>query len=535
MAHRLSTCDPGRLEQLLRDRLPDDARRELEAHLYLCPQCRERLDELAGGKRWWSEVRRFLGGDGASQSLPTMDHPPPRRWSDLDLDFLTPSDYPGALGRLGGYEVLEILGRGGWGVVLKAFDTSLHRPVAIKVLAEGYAANGTARKRFAREARAAAAVVHDHVVPVHAVDSEATPPYLVMAFIPGQSLQQRIDRSGPLDLKEVLRIGSQTASGLAAAHAQGLVHRDIKPANIMLENGVERVVLTDFGLARSVDDASVTGSGAVAGTPQYMAPEQARGEAVDQRADLFALGSTLYAMCTGQAPFRGESSMAVIRQVCDVEPQPIRGIDPEVPAWLEGIVKKLHAKDPTERLQSATEVADLLERCLAHVQHPDRYPLPALAAELGRRVSHTRTDRPRPHRWAASVAALVLALLSGTVLSSLAWPLRQSDDDGSKNAGVEQDPASIRAEVVASDFEGSGDLRKLRSDLEHLRRSLAEVSADEWGAESTRFADAARKVDRLQRSLSADGDTDDDPVSGKIVELRRRLESVRHQLGVPPE
>src|SRR5262249_44429364 len=162
------------------------------------------------------------------------------------------------------------------------FDPSLHRPVAIKVLAAEYAANGSARKRFAREAQAAAAVVHDHVVPVYAVDAAAAPPYLVMAFIPGRSPQQRIDQTGPLELKEILRIGMQAAAGLAAAHAQGIVHRDIKPANIMLENGVERVRITDFGLARAVDDASVTRSGAVAGTPQYMAPEQARGETVDQ-------------------------------------------------------------------------------------------------------------------------------------------------------------------------------------------------------------------------------------------------------------
>src|SRR5262249_21378146 len=163
---------------------------------------------------------------------------------------------------------------------------------------------GAARKRFAREAQAAAAVIHEHVVSVYAVDANAVPPYLVMAFITGQSLQQRIDQSGPLELKEILRIGMQTACGLAAAHSQGLVHRDIKPANIMLENGIERVRITDFGLARAVDDASISQSGAVAGTPQYMAPEQAAGTLVDQRADLFSLGSTLYAMCTGRPPFR---------------------------------------------------------------------------------------------------------------------------------------------------------------------------------------------------------------------------------------
>src|SRR5207248_5006202 len=138
------------------------------------------------------------------------------------------------------------------------------------------------------------------------------------------SLQERLDRSGPLELSEILRIGVQTAAGLAAAHKQGLMHRDIKPANILLENGVQRVKITDFGLARAVDDASLTQSGVIAGTPQYMAPEQAMGQAVDHRADLFSLGSTLYAMCTAHTPFRAESAMAVLRRVCDDEPRPVR-------------------------------------------------------------------------------------------------------------------------------------------------------------------------------------------------------------------
>src|SRR5439155_13924679 len=132
----------------------------------------------------------------------------------------------------------------------------------------------------------------------------------VMEYISGISLQERLDRQGPLELKEILRIGIQIAAGLAAAHAQGLIHRDIKPANILLENGVERVKLTDFGLARAADDASLTQSGVVAGTPHYMAPEQARGEAVDHRADLFSLGSVVYAMCTGRPPFRAGGAVA---------------------------------------------------------------------------------------------------------------------------------------------------------------------------------------------------------------------------------
>src|SRR5205807_3871803 len=144
-----------------------------------------------------------------------------------------------------------------------------------------------------REARAAAAVRHDHIIDIHAVEEEPIP-YLVMECIEGQTLQQKLERVGPLPLKQTLRIGVQIAEGLAAAHKQGLIHRDIKPANILLENGVERVKISDFGLARSVDDASVTQSGTVAGTPMYMSPEQVEGLPIDHLSDLFSLGTVLY-------------------------------------------------------------------------------------------------------------------------------------------------------------------------------------------------------------------------------------------------
>jgi serine/threonine protein kinase len=194
------------------------------------------------------------------------------------LDFLEPCDTPDRLGLLGHYEILDIVGRGGMGIVLRGVDGKLNRVVAIKVLAPQLAANSMARQRFLREAQAAAAVSHHHVVAIHAVDEFNGLPYLVMEYVSGSSLQQKIDDSGALQLAQILRIGMQIASGLAAAHAQGLVHRDIKPANILLENGVERVKITDFGLARSIDDVRMTQAGVVYGTPQYMSPEQAQGE-----------------------------------------------------------------------------------------------------------------------------------------------------------------------------------------------------------------------------------------------------------------
>lgn len=218
------------------------------------------------------------------------NQPGPRAPSDEEWSFLTPSPREDALGRLGPYEVLEVIGKGAFGTVFQAFDEKLHRVVAIKVLSPQVASNKTARLRFLREARAAAAVVHDHVITIHGVDEVNGLPFIVMQLVAGPSLEDKLERTGILPIKEILRIGMQTAEGLAAAHHQGLIHRDIKPENILLENGIERVKITDFGLARAVDDTRMTQSGLIAGTPLFMSPEQAAGEPLDVRSDLFQPG-----------------------------------------------------------------------------------------------------------------------------------------------------------------------------------------------------------------------------------------------------
>ena len=301
----------------------------------------------------------------------------PNAWTEsMAKSLLSAASHPEMLGRIGRYDVERLIGSGGMGVVFKAYDTELHRPVAVKLLAPYLASSGSARNRFAREARAAAAVVDDHVVPIHNVETDGEHPFLVMKFIAGGSLQQRLDREGPLEVCEVLCIGIHTAKGLAAAHAQGLIHRDVKPSNILLDEGVDRALLTDFGLARASDDASLTRSGFHPGTPHYMSPEQVRGESIDARSDLFGLGCVLYALCTGHPPFRSETSYAVLRRITDDSPRPIRETNPNVPAWLEKIVLKLLAKSPDGRYSSATELYTLLEKCLAHVQQPTTVELP---------------------------------------------------------------------------------------------------------------------------------------------------------------
>ena len=300
--------------------------------------------------------------------------------------LLRPATTPGALGRFVHYEVRKVLGQGACGIVLEAFDERLCRPVAIKVLGPQLAGNPTACKRFLREARAAAAILHENVVSVYAVDDQPIP-YLVMEHVAGETLQEKLDREGPLPPDEVARVGQQVASGLAAAHVRGLIHRDVKPANILLTgHGPTSVAkLADFGLARAVDDDHLTQEGAVLGTPLYLAPEQAQPGPIDHRADLFSLGSVLYAMCTGQPPFLAPNSLAVLRRVCSAAPPPLRSANPALPAWLEALILRLLEKAPPRRFQSAAEVARVIGEHPHHERQRVPPPAPVAWASAARR------------------------------------------------------------------------------------------------------------------------------------------------------
>jgi hypothetical protein len=429
-------------------------------------------------------------------------------------EFLTPSDKPGVLGRLDHYDVLEVVGRGGMGIVLKAFDEKLRRVVAIKVLAPELAAGGTARQRFTREARAAAAVSHEHVVTIHAVEDGRRPPYLVMQFVAGVALQEKLDRHGPLGLKEILRIGLQTAEGLAAAHRQGLVHRDIKPANILLENGVERVKITDFGLARAVDDASLTQSGAIAGTPLYMSPEQAAGAAVDPRSDLFSLGSVLYALCTGRPPFRADGTHAVLRRVIEDAPRPIAEVNPDIPAWLCDFIARLHAKQPACRFQSAEEVADLLRQALAHVQQPSQGAPPGAVAKPGAATA------PRKRRWRGAAGGLMLlGLAVGLVLASLAGGLFQAPEPSPPqshglNAGPDRGGGREKGPPAG------GEQPAAREILDELRKLVATQQED------VRQVRLSFQADRVGKWEVCDAEA-------RLIEARIKLAAAEHKSVLP--
>ena len=411
MILRTEVCNDESLQSLLSFEPSSIEYQTVMKHVDQCQFCQSRLEQLAAEGEFWDEAQSVLTGD---PNFATGDvrkrspwHGRTIAWNEsMASRLLSAPSHPEMLGRIGRYDVERLLGSGGMGLVFKAFDSELNRPVAVKLLAPYLSGNGSARKRFSREARAAAAVVDEHVVAIHNVESDDDPenaPFLVMKYIAGGSLQQRIDREGPLEVCEVLRIGMQVAKGLAAAHGQGLIHRDIKPSNILLEEGVDRALLTDFGLARTEDDACLTRSGFQPGTPHYMSPEQVRGDSIDGRSDLFGLGCSLYSMCTGHPPFRAESSYAVLRRITDDQARSIREINPDVPEWLERIVMKLLAKAPDDRFESAEAVAILLEDCLAHRQQPLTTPLPT---SIPRRVS-----RRRQPPWVKYLVAWMFAFL----------------------------------------------------------------------------------------------------------------------------
>ena len=279
----------------------------------------------------------------------------------LSLSFLARAMEPDELGRLAHYRVLKVLGQGGMGVVFLAEDTQLQRPVALKVIRPDVGHSLENRQRFLREARAMAQVRSDHVVTVHQVGQSDDICYLAMELLEGEPLDRWLERTGRPPLAEVLRIGREVALALAAAHARGLVHRDVKPANIWLEGPARRVKLLDFGLARpQTTESHLTSPGIIVGTPMYMAPEQAIGDQVDGRADLFSMGGLLYQMSTGRAPFEGKTTLAILTAVATHTPPPAGQLNPAIPPTLTNLLMRLLAKQPSGRPRSAEAVAEEL-------------------------------------------------------------------------------------------------------------------------------------------------------------------------------
>ncbi len=265
------------------------------------------------------------------------------------------------IGWVGHYRLVQLLGEGGMGIVYKAQDTQLQRRVAIKVMRPESAESAVARERFLREARAMAAVKHDNVVTIYQVGEEDGAPYLAMEYLRGDTLGNLFELGCKPPVTQVLRMARETASGLAAAHKLNLIHRDIKPGNLWLEAPSCRVKILDFGLARGVAvDAQLTRTGLIVGTPDYMAPEQARGIEVDSHCDLFSLGCVLYRLCAGRMPFQGNDAFAVLTSLAVDTPPHVRELNPQTPGPLADLVMRLLEKDPADRPASALEVVEAL-------------------------------------------------------------------------------------------------------------------------------------------------------------------------------
>ncbi len=352
------------------------------------------------------------------------------------------------------YRITEKLGEGGMGVVYKAEDIKLKRPVALKFLAPHLLRDDEGRKRFLREAQAAAALDHPNICAVHGIDAADDRTFIVMAFLDGRTLSKKI-ADGPLKLPETLSIAIQMADGLEAAHEKGIVHRDIKPDNVMLMKGSRGLVkLMDFGLAQLAESSKLTREGTTLGTPIYMSPEQALGEPTDRRSDVWGLGVVLYEMVAGRPPFQGEVDQAVIYSIANEQHEPLTALRTGVPKELERIADKCLAKDAEERYQHVTDLLVDLQSARRGLEPQAQKTPPGL----------TRAKPVTPIVIGAATAVLLVAV-------GLTWWLTRSSETAAppqykltqitRDTGSTADPAlSPNGQLLAyaSDRQGDGNL-----------------------------------------------------------------------------
>ncbi len=445
----------------------------IEAHIEECAACRARLDLLAGVPE--------LGSLVASVPRPSLADSPSllAAMKQLEIDGgqtvssesipnstvrLKPSNTAGSIGRLGGIEIRRVLGRGAMGIVYEGFEPALHRTVAVKVLSPELLGDVAAKDRFVREARSAAALTHENVVAIHAIGEAEDVPYLVLQYVDGESLADRLTREKKLVPDEMARIGIQVARALEAAHSVGLIHRDIKPANILVETDTGRVRLADFGLAKAVGGANITHDGTLAGTPAYMAPEQTLGTPLDGRADLFSLGVVLYQGVAGVLPFAGDSPFLVLDKIRRGSYKPLRDVDPALPTWYCDIVDALLANDLNARIGSATEVAKALtERS---------------------RIRRPSTLRRRVFLYSACVLFLLVFIGSGfywlrePTNSSILAPTMSSLPTGFFVQGISErfenlnDALAVAAEEATIEVHGDGPFPCSRIEVKNKRLTI---------------------------------------------------------------
>ncbi|HET7795836.1 MAG TPA: protein kinase [Rhizobacter sp.] len=310
--------------------------------------------------------------------------------------------------QVGRYRVISRIGRGGMASVYKAHDPSIDRALAIKFLHTEYCEQEEYRGRFLREARAAGNLSHPNIVTVHDVGEIDHRPYMAMELIEGEPLNDLMSRVGPMPIADVISLGIQLGKALDYAHSKGVVHRDIKPSNIMCVAGAQHVKVTDFGIAHVTSSSSQaqTRVGDVLGTPQYMSPEQTKGNKVDGRSDLFSVGIILYQMLAGQAPFKSDSIVALAMMIANDEPTPIQKLRPDIPQEMRRIVERCLAKSPDRRFQTGRELADAMIRLQRDLEDEAR--------EKGR-----SKIMPLRVKWALMMGAIVFVVMAitGTVVN----------------------------------------------------------------------------------------------------------------------
>lgn len=406
-----------KMNGLLNEELSAAELAALDAHVEQCGCCQEQLHLLTSDPLIQPRAERPAAvrcGEPPDEATTPHGTDTGATLSLHGAPFLAPPQVPGEFGRLGNYRVLKVLGEGGMGIVFQAEDLQLGRQVALKVVRPEAAAAPDARARFLREARACAALKNDHVITIHQVGEERGVLFMAMELLEGMPLDRWLKEGGTPDLAQILRIGRETAAGLAAAHAKGLVHRDVKPGNLWLEQDYGRIKILDFGLARlQTEDVHLTQTGLVVGTPSHMAPEQAGGGVVDERCDLFSLGVVLYRLCSGQQPFRGETTMALLTSLAVDAPRSVRSLNPEVPAELSELIDRLLEKRPEDRPASAHVVVEALaaiERAHAQVSAAPPPPPPATSP------AEARSRGPRRKAVLIGLAALAGVLLAVVVI-----------------------------------------------------------------------------------------------------------------------
>jgi serine/threonine protein kinase len=332
-----------------------------------------------------------------------------------------------ALRDLGPFRLVRQLGSGGMGIVFEAFERGTGETFAIKVLRPSLAMEPDAKLRFSREAQAMATVSHRRIVPVLRVGEDQGIPYIVMPLLIGETLDDRLQRSPRLTIDETIRIGIEIAEGLGAAHERGLIHRDVKPANVWLEGTLGSVRLLDLGLAREyTTNSMLTQSGIVMGTPSYMSPEQARGEKLDARSDLFSLGTILYQMTVGTRPFDGPTPMSVLQQLDAYHPPRACALNPGVPAMLSNLIMELLAKQPKDRPMTAAVAIERLRRIsFLGSSRPPAAPAVTTSVYVDNPSGPTNfiydSDEPRGRSdsWVVSALAMLLAVSCGCLYLSM--------------------------------------------------------------------------------------------------------------------